>query len=123
MYAGTREGFISMFPAWDDPSMLPTCFDFDTRLRPWYTKFSAESDRQVIFMLDRSSSISETVINGEPLSYYTQHFIHRFVEMLKVRVGKIADNCVLLCCVPKLIMHIAIAQFGQKKMLEKNKHL
>lgn len=83
MYIGTREGFISLYPAFDDPTFISSCFAFDPRTRPWYTRFTSETDRQVIFLLDRSSSMSNIFINGERPSHYTHTIIDIFIKSLK----------------------------------------
>jgi len=57
--------------------------DYDPRRRPWYTRFVAENIRQVIFLFDQSSSLSDTLINGEPYTTYVRTIAKKIEENLK----------------------------------------
>lgn len=84
MYVGTKEGIHAKFQTEIsiDRNNFKKCNNYDPRIRPWYTRFVARTDRQIAFAIDRSSSVTHDLINGEMSSYYTQRLIDKIIRSL-----------------------------------------
>ena len=83
MFIGTREGFFALYPLERDASYFSNCFHYDPRIRPWYTQFVAETDRQLLFLFDRSSSMSDILINGDGYTEYVRNITNTIVNSLR----------------------------------------
>ena len=83
MYVGTQQGFLPVFPLYTDLGYFKRCHHYDPRIRPWYPRFITPKDRQIVFLIDRSSSMSTSLINGEFATFYTRRIVDGIVKSLK----------------------------------------
>jgi len=52
-YFGSREGILTGYPS----SVVSSCHSYDNRLRPWYVTTATPSPKNIIILLDCSTSM------------------------------------------------------------------
>ena len=68
-YYGSTEGLFTAYPA----SKISNCDNYDNRLRPWYNAAATPAPKNVIILLDSSTSMAQ--------------YLKRAKEMAKVVLG------------------------------------
>lgn len=59
-YFGSEEGMLTLFPAFADKAL---CSGYDPRLRPWYVEAATPEPKDVVLVIDTSSSMGTNLMN------------------------------------------------------------